>query len=503
VSDLRDKARFKSALDEIFEAFKPRTASAGPPAFIGAAYRDPLEHTTRRYVIDEILDGLGWNLGRLTQEIVEEARAQGDTTLFLDYLGVNPDLRVPLLIIEGKAWGKPFVTPSNAGAAAQVLANPSSPEALIAKAVEHCKTGGQPDASPLILEWAGWIHKLHQYVTTVHQQSGHIVQQLAITSGRWWVIFTKPYETFVVAGAVNTINIRVFEGREVIERSDEIFNHLARQNLIHDPPSLIQPSQLSAYTDRADIARLYHALWVVRRKDGAHFDAFPQINLYPSIVLERRDGQLLAVIDQLRPRITVPHNYENLSEHLNEVERNAVALLQAVNAETGITLASSPLAVFPGFPVSGGLLAQVGTQQTIRFMKSSTTPNEFLLVTGSDKHFLLPQPSIHPCVGHTWSECHSIHKNEREAAVVSRSYDPASFFTTMEPHHCAHRIVHNRRALRCHIAPFEEFLCCRACAFQSICWTPDETAGLPCGIVAASAPNQTAVATTPIPASAN
>jgi len=58
-----------------------------PPDFIGAAYRDPLEHTTRRYVIDEMLSALGWDLGRLTREMVEEARARGDTTLFLDYLG--------------------------------------------------------------------------------------------------------------------------------------------------------------------------------------------------------------------------------------------------------------------------------------------------------------------------------------------------------------------------------------------------------------------------------
>jgi hypothetical protein len=42
VNELRDKARFKSALSEIFEAFEPRTALSSPPDFIGAAYRDPL-----------------------------------------------------------------------------------------------------------------------------------------------------------------------------------------------------------------------------------------------------------------------------------------------------------------------------------------------------------------------------------------------------------------------------------------------------------------------------
>jgi hypothetical protein len=157
---------------------------------------------------------------------------------------------------------------ADAAAAEEVLANRSPPEALLAKAIQHCKEGGRPERSPLILEWAKWIHKLHQYVTTVDRQSGHVVQQLAITSGRWWVIFTRPHDTFVATGPVATANILVFEGREIIERSDDISDHLARQNLIRDPRNLIQPSQLSAYADRADIVRIYHALWVPETDAG-------------------------------------------------------------------------------------------------------------------------------------------------------------------------------------------------------------------------------------------
>jgi hypothetical protein len=76
----------------------------------------------------------------------------------------------------------------------------------------------------------------------------------------------------------------------------------------------------------ANIARLFHGLWVARRRDGAHFDAFPQINLYPAIIVERRDGQLISVVDQLRGRIAVPHRYDDLSAHIGEVERNAAAV---------------------------------------------------------------------------------------------------------------------------------------------------------------------------------
>ena len=198
----------------------------------------------------------------------------------------------------------------------------------------------------------------------------------------------------------------------------------------------------------------------------------PQINLYPCVILERRDGQLLAIVDHLRGRFTVPHNYDVLSAHIDEVGRNVAALLQAVHAEAGVQLPPSPLTAFPGFPFTAGLLAPTGSPRRIRLLRSSPTPDEFLLVTGTQTHYLLPRPTVDPCAGHTWSECHALHENQRDAAIVSRSYDPASFFTTVEPHHCAHRTVHNRRAARCHVGRRSKSFCVAALAsFRSTCWT--------------------------------
>lgn len=59
MSAARDKARFKALLDEIFTSFEATDATAALPGFIGQAEGEPLEHTTRRYVIDGILEGLG------------------------------------------------------------------------------------------------------------------------------------------------------------------------------------------------------------------------------------------------------------------------------------------------------------------------------------------------------------------------------------------------------------------------------------------------------------
>jgi hypothetical protein len=482
MSALRNKARFKESLGHIFKAFEHRTNPNGPPAFIGAAYRDPLEHTTRRYVIDETLTGLGWNLDRLTREMVEEARVHDDTTIFLDYLGVNPERRTPLVIVEAKAWAKPFITSSEAASANLGRRNDQSTTSLIAKAIEHCKEGGAPANSPVLLEWAGWIEKLHQYVRSIHQQSGHKVKRVAITAGRWMVIFIDPFSALVEPGMVNTNHIRLFEDGEIIERSDEIYECLAQEILVDDPPEIIQPAQLSAYASGADVLRVYRALWVARAEAGAHFDSFPQINLYPAILVQRQDGVLIAVLDSRRERLSISHRYDDLGEHIAMAEQASNSLLDSVKRELGIALAPSPLNSFAGFPSGSRLNAAPIGPTSSEFLRSSARANEFLLLTGTESHYLLAQPVVQACSGHSWSDCHALRENQNDAPIMERRFKPASFFTTNEPHHCAHRQVHQRRDRRCQISPFEEFLCCRACTFQTICWTQQELAQLPCGV---------------------
>jgi hypothetical protein len=90
MSDLRDKARFKESLDEVAKIFA--AGQDGAPAYIGAGYINPLERATRRHVIDVMLTGLGWTLDQYGRDTLEEIQAKGETTLFLDYLGVDPPL---------------------------------------------------------------------------------------------------------------------------------------------------------------------------------------------------------------------------------------------------------------------------------------------------------------------------------------------------------------------------------------------------------------------------
>jgi len=275
MSNLRDKARFKEKLQEVASAFRA-SLEAAVPAYAGAEFSEPLEHVTRRHLIDIILIALGWNLDRQGRDILEEAQAKGETTLFLDYLGVNPDSRAPLLIVEAKAKEKSFVTPSPAtidrsGARNAMDGGPS----LIARAVDHVNKGEAASSSPVTLEWTRWIAKLRDYVKTVHENSGYCAQRVVITSGQWLVIFYNPAAAFLEDGAATDSGVLCFSGDELLERSDQIHDLLARETLIRDPPERLRPTQLTAYLAPSDVAHVFCALWIVHRVDGAYFDVHP------------------------------------------------------------------------------------------------------------------------------------------------------------------------------------------------------------------------------------
>jgi hypothetical protein len=179
----------------------------------------------------------------------------------------------------------------------------------------------------------------------------------------------------------------------------------------------------------------------------------------------------------------------DLSAHTAAVAGNAEKLLEAINQELDLSAVPSGIEKFPGFGAAADGLPAPGLRpppnNKIELLKSSPRhPNEFLLVTGAQPHFLHLRPTIENCRFHDWSACEGVGQNQGANPIAVRSVNPRSFFRSTEEHHCAHRQVHDRRRTRCQIDAFEEFLCCRACTLQTFCWSQAEAARLPCGSVA-------------------
>jgi hypothetical protein len=493
VNEGLEQANFKRALEKLIKGFVEALKPTAAVPYLGASNVDPLEHTTRAEFIDNILIALGWKLKKPGGEIVEEARIKDETTLFLDYLGVNPDTRAPQLIVEAKAWSKPMVAGSDVAAAREDQSTSYTPVTLIAAAIEHCKSGGAIEASPVTAEWARWIAKLRDYVAGTHAKSGHTVSRAVLTSGQWMVIFTDPGNAFINAGDVNTAGIKTFLLENYVEQSATIFELLAYHNLVDRPPDYIAASRVHAFLAAGSVKSVHRALWLRRQEGGAHFRIHPQLYLYAAAVLRRVDEVIVTVLDE-QSENPVPHDMNAFVDHLAAVQTASDALMDAIKSELGELPEASGVEAFTGFvsaPTIGAIVSVVpprpGPKKAL-LRSYRARADEFLLVTGEAAHFLLQEPTVAPCAGHDWVTCKALGQSKGPGPILARSVEPKSFFMSGEDHHCAHRLMHDRREERCLVMAFEGFLCCRACALQGACWSEAELGGLPCGVAPLAQP---------------
>jgi hypothetical protein len=343
-------------------------------------------------------------------------------------------------------------------------------------------------------------------VDGLHKQSGHLVGRVAISSGRWLVIFVDPETAFLKGKDVLAESIRIFNGAEIVEGSDGIFDLLARVVLVDDIPAILRPSQLSAFITSESVARAFRALWITRMPEGAHFQIRPQVILNAALVIERDDDVMLTIVDDQLPSTTIPHAAEHLNDHIAEMTALSDRLIAQVDAELEMTMVFFRTQDFPGFKPrisrSAGAVPGAAPHSVSLIKPWPPKPDEFLLVLGTDAHYLQTRAAIDPCGFHEWSVSRQHGHAQGANPITARSVEPAAFFFDGEHHHCAHRIVHDRRADRCQIRPFEEYLCCRTCTLQQFCWNEASLAALPCGTSAPStmkepAPNVTDEAAEP------
>jgi hypothetical protein len=482
VTELNDKYEFKVALKQVLDDFDVRQSADAIDPYAGVADPDPLEHTTRVLLLDGIITALGWQLAGGV-EIVEEARVQAETTLYIDYLGVDPDKRTPLLIIEAKAWQKPFVS----GRDRRIKGTPTE---LILRAIAYIRTGGDASGPPVTAEWLDWLQQVRGYVDTLREKHGHDVERVVITTGQWMVVFTDPVNTFCRDSPLVDTELMVLEKDDFVRQSDDIYDLLARKKLLNNVPNPIRATQLLAYLRSGDIQGVFHSLHVKHEETGFSFmTPEPRILVRPSIILLRNDGQQVIVHGQHRG-FTLPHEKDAgiFTDHLRQVEAEAENLLAAVSDVFGENLVPVNIAEFPGFrprtrPSAVTALGSddLGTPDPIYFSPHLTELGEGVMAVGDVAHFLLEQPTVHPCLYHDWSDCRNQHAEAGDSAISSRSVKPRSFFISGEPHHCAHQAVHDLRDQRCKIDVIDKFLCCKACSFQDVCWPEGGVPPLPCG----------------------
>ena len=415
---------------------------------------------------------LGWELGA-GGNVAEEARIRSDKVNFMDYVGLKDVTAVPVVIIESKPWGKPFIT-------ARSVDGVDHEAELIIAAIEHIKAGKSRDTSPVSLAWYDYIYQIHGYVRNLKAQHDHEVERAVLASGDWIVVFLRPSVTFLSQNRLSPEDFLVFKYETLEADASRLFDCLSHLRLIGHEPQTLRPSQLGSFLDRHDLRGTFFGLHISYERSGSPvYEANPRILVYPEIIFIRNNGTFVVVISPESLVLDYDVN-GGLESHLADVDNLARSLLQKCSQIIGVeNIEVSDINDFPGFH-TGKYDNAMGAGRRL-VSTNFERADVFSIATGSATHFLRAQPGV-GCRFHEWNECQDAGEAIGRSAVSMRSVkDPRSFFTDETLHHCAHQRLDDLRADRCHIRPLDQRICCRACIFWQTCWPDGEQSNLPCG----------------------
>jgi hypothetical protein len=436
-----------------------------------------LEAHARAHNVNAFLAALNWRLDARPEEglpnLIPEAPIRSEerrSIRFLDYLGLERQTNAPLLIVETKR-------PS-----AQ-LPSTSEPAATYSEVLSRGLAGESLNG-----EWNKWLRDLRDYVCSAYVHTQKVLRRVVITNGDWLILFLDPSDAFLDTGTHAPTRILVFiNGSDIQGRCCELFRHLEHGHVSGEIPPLT-PGELPFYVEDTAVDRAMHGIRLRYLEQHHIYQYLPVIKVAPVVFVRSRYGSWMRV--EAPPQAyELPHESNRFPEHLSEVERAAKNLFDEVDRRLGRSLKPFPLSRhYEDEEAFAALRGVVECRE-----------NEYLIVTGDNTHYLLPQASVSNCPYHDWTKANAAVSPSNPGPIMMRSIEPRCFFVSGELHHCAHRDVGSAKATQitkenrpqcgprsgqegqafCEIWRFEQHLCCRICVFEVVC-TKATVFQLPC-----------------------
>ena len=233
---------------------------------------DELEAHIRLFVVDKVLKALGWaiepatdELGGLVQNLSVEVPLrprQERHRKRLDYFGFDAVDRRPLLVVETKG---PSLEIDCAGCHVHPSEHPWVPRILAA-----CReqTNARRRSTNMPPQWTEAVCQLADYVRRIAGQ-GAPPQRAVLTNGSWFVVFTRPEQTFVVPleperppGGGSAI--QVFEDPGAVLANLRTFRNLLDYRTATAGVAAISVAQARGYIDPRGITGVVWGLRVFR-----------------------------------------------------------------------------------------------------------------------------------------------------------------------------------------------------------------------------------------------
>ncbi len=462
------------------------------------AYKEWLEQHARDYFINSLLSALNWSVHSYYDaeqycqaNMGVEVRLATERTQRLDYLGFDRDTAAPLLVVEAKrpSLSLPIDTtvPSNSrthpagGAFAEFLSG-IQPERGRNRSVDH-----------LTSDWCKHLTQVKNYALGLNA-SGHLPARVAITNGRWLVVFCDVKNAFC-DGPVDPSQIAVFPKFDPTSQDAvEIRELLDYRKLCRSAASL-EPSELPFAINPECILSCLRGIHLIQWTEPQLFQQVPRMTVLPVMFIRSARNTFLRVCRH-GDGVHVPSTPEGLAQHLAYVAAEADELKRAVERCLDIEFIETD-SIEAHFQDHAAFEKLPAVQRLDH--DHSGNGKSFLLVTGTHSHFLRPNPDYEQCPYHEHTNCRSESEAAPNTPIGAPSADLRSFFRDGDRTHCAHRqVLTAKRAevtkdneLRCGLRSrghghafcelwqFENYLCCRTCVYQDVC-TAAEVFSPPC-----------------------
>ena len=456
-----------------------------------------LEAHTRTFYIDALLRALNWQfeskeLLNLIPEFPIKSLSAG-TTRFIDYFGLDATNNA-LLILETK---RPSSTlPRLKQNKSQFSIPDKDNESLLI----NLFLSGNVE---LTEDWGKWLETLRDYSKSVsaNNRAGQYPRRVVITNGDWLIIFLDPKDSFSNTSPKLNRIIVYKNWNDVEKNTNQIFEYLEYYQVLgRTPPLSFGEIGFHLHPNNLDVAMfglrlIYEEEIGFSSENTISYDSTPRLKVLPVVFIRTTNGVWFRIDSRiLQESQYIPHDQILIKAHIDKINESAIDLLEKINKKLGANLTCRSLAEHYA---SKDLFDELVTVTR----KNIDKGEEFVIVTGSNTHYLKVESTIPNCDYHRWDN------SKREGCATgnypvknSKIRDPRTIFKTDVEHHCSHQDIMKSKSSKltiqnrdrcgsrsgkdqeafCEIWKFEEHLCCRTCAFEEVCTKADVFQGLPC-----------------------
>ena len=424
-----------------------------------------LEAHAREYLLDPILNALGWSLSSPAAMVVEDGVNAGEDDedahrRRLDYHGRDNVEGRSLLVVEAKRPDVDLPRPKT-----------GSVEELLARSLSRIKGKSPP---PVSAAWREILKSAIDYAKRVMERFGEAPKTFAITNGEWFVVFVSVTATLLAEEPASS-QILVFSGLDDVDvRADAFCECLSYPTLSgYVPPQ--PPEALTNFVPEGQLAICARAVDV---SYGRHGDRQPILSIRVGMWIRTPAGGWILFHKDYRDNfIQLSDQPQLLRTSRDDLAKRAQELFDAVRAHREVRFAT--MEEFEASPPARlRRQNEARTSSLVQHIESDRYVDRFRFVTVNEAIFITEDEAFDKCRYHDWGACRSTGQAVGPAPVVEQSMDPRCFFPSGSPYHCAHVAIQARRERECLLLPFEHCLCCRRCAYLRRCWP--EVEGMPC-----------------------